>query len=296
MASDQILEPGRDGWWRIGTDPVASAMVITGFIALLAPVLWDLGVRPWPLQFMDREVAMLAAAAWLLYRKRHLLAALPQPTSRGLALVGLALALFVYVVGRRLQVLTVEMSALVLVEGALLALFCGARGLRVAWSPLCFAMFAVPIPFVVEAAVSQPLRLAVAVASAKVLSWANYPTAQEGFVITIGQYDLLVADACAGVQTMVTLEAMALLYASYRHEYAIRLNLALATLVVPIALIANTMRVVLIMLITYYLGDAVGRGFMHHVAGNTLFVVALAAIIGVDSLLLRAIPLPQIRR
>jgi exosortase/archaeosortase family protein len=104
-------------------------------------------------------------------------------------------------------------------------------------------------------------------------------------VITIGQYQLLVNEACAGLQTMFTLEAMGLLYASLmNHSSALR-NTLLSLLVVPIAFCANVVRVMVLALVTYHLGDAAGQGFLHGFAGMVLFVVALALVMGADALL-----------
>jgi exosortase/archaeosortase family protein len=108
---------------------------------------------------------------------------------------------------------------------------------------------------------------------------------RSGVILQIGQYKLQVADACAGLHTLFTLEAMGLLYLNLvRHESVLR-NVALATMIIPISFISNTIRVVVLVLITYYFGDAAGQGFLHRFAGMVLFISALLLIIGVDTLL-----------
>ena len=115
--------------------------------------------------------------------------------------------------------------------------------------------------------------------------WSGYPIGLSGVVITIGQYQLLVNEACAGLQTMFTLEAMGLLYASLMNHSSTLRNALLAVLVVPIAFCANVVRVMVLALVTYHLGDAAGQGFLHGFAGMVLFVVALVLVMGVDALL-----------
>lgn len=68
------------------------------------------------------------------------------------------------------------------------------------------------------------------------------------------------------------------------HSSTLR-NTLLALLVVPIAFCANVVRVMVLALVTYHLGDAAGQGFLHGFAGMVLFVVALALVIGADALL-----------
>jgi exosortase/archaeosortase family protein len=96
---------------------------------------------------------------------------------------------------------------------------------------------------------------------------------------------LLVADACAGLQTLLTLEALGLFYLNVvRHTSPVR-NVALALLIIPISFSANVIRVVTLTLVTYYFGDAAGQGFLHGFAGMVLFLTALVLILGVDSAL-----------
>jgi exosortase/archaeosortase family protein len=99
----------------------------------------------------------------------------------------------------------------------------------------------------------------------------------------MGQYQLLVADACAGLQTLLTLEALGLFYLNLmRHPSAFR-NITLAILIIPISFTANVIRVIALTLITYYFGDAAGQGFLHGFAGMVLFVTALLLILAVDN-------------
>ena len=100
-----------------------------------------------------------------------------------------------------------------------------------------------------------------------------------------GQYQLLVADACAGLQTLLTLEALGLFYLNVVRHTSLLRNVALAILIIPISFAANVIRVITLTLITYYWGEAAGQGFLHGFAGMVLFMSALILILGVDKLL-----------
>ena len=153
------------------------------------------------------------------------------------------------------------------------------------WFPFFFMLFMIPLPSSVVDAVTLPMKIAVSYAAEHVLYWAGYPVARSGVILFIGQYQLLVADACAGLNSLFTLEAMGLLYMNLvRRDSALR-NAVLAALIVPISFAANTIRIVSLALITSYLGDAAGQGFLHGFAGLVLFLSALLLIIGVDGLL-----------
>ena len=101
----------------------------------------------------------------------------------------------------------------------------------------------------------------------------------------IGQYMLLVADACAGLHTLLTLEALGLLYLNIVQRDSLFRNAGLAMLIVPISFTANVIRVMTLSLVTYHFGDAAGQGFLHGFAGMVLFLTALLLIIGLDTAL-----------
>jgi len=143
----------------------------------------------------------------------------------------------------------------------------------------------IPLPGQLVSMLTLPMKMAVSYVTEQVLFLAGYPIARNGVILQIGQYQLLVADACAGLQTLLTLEALGLFYLNVvRHTSSFR-NIALAVLIVPISFTANVIRVIVLTLVTYYFGDAAGQGFLHGFAGMVLFVSALTLILALDSLL-----------
>ena len=191
-----------------------------------------------------------------------------------------------YVLGRAYDLRIALVSFVVILAGVLLS-FRGTAGLRAGWFALLFPLFALPLPFELVLAVTGPMKIAVWTieVAAQLLSWAGYPAGNSGVVMTIGQYQLLVTEACAGLQTMFTLEAMGLLYVSLVGRGSPRHNGILAVLIVPIAFGANVIRVIVLALVTYYYGDAAGQGFLHGFSGIVLFATALAMVIVADDLL-----------
>jgi exosortase B len=190
-----------------------------------------------------------------------------------------------YVFGRSQRILSAQTLSAVFALAAVLGLLRGPKALRVCAFPLFFMLFMVPLPAALVDAVTQPMKLAVSVVAANFMYALGYPVARSGVILQVGQYQLLVADACAGLHTLFTLEAMGLLYLNVvRHSSALR-NVLLAMLVVPISFAANVLRVMVLSLITYHFGDAAGQGFLHGFAGIVLFLSALLLIMATDSLL-----------
>jgi exosortase B len=168
---------------------------------------------------------------------------------------------------------------------SVLLLLRGPGAVKTLWFPLFFLFFLIPLPAAVVDAVTQPMKLAVSTVAAHLMYAVGYPVARSGVILQVGPYQLLVADACAGLHTLFTLEAMGLLYLNVvRHSSVLR-NVTLAILIVPISFAANVIRVIVLSLITYHFGDAAGQGFLHGFAGMVLFMSALLLIIATDSLL-----------
>jgi exosortase len=143
----------------------------------------------------------------------------------------------------------------------------------------------VPLPEALVAAVTAPLKSAVSAVASNLLYILGYPVGRSGVVMTVGPYQLLVADACAGLNSMFTLEALGMLYMNLmKYTNPVR-NVALALLLVPTAFVANIMRVMILVLVTYHFGDEAGQGFVHRFAGMVLFMVALMLMLGLDKVL-----------
>jgi exosortase B len=192
--------------------------------------------------------------------------------------------LLLYIIGRSQDILLFEIGSAIWLLSAILLIMRGSDALKAMWFPLFFMIFMIPLPSAVVDAVTMPMKMAVSYVAENILFWAGYPIARTGVILQIGQYKLLVADACAGLHTLFTLEALGLLYLNIiRHESLLR-NVMLAILIVPISFTANVVRVMVLTLITYHYGDEAGQGFLHGFSGMVLFLTALLLIIGVDSL------------
>jgi exosortase B len=161
----------------------------------------------------------------------------------------------------------------------------GMSALKAMWFPLFFILFMIPLPGVFIDAVTLPMKMAVSYVAENILYWFGYPVARSGVILQIGQFQLMVANACAGMHTLISLEALGLLYLNLvKHDSLFR-NITLAILIIPISFTANVIRVMVLTLVTYYFGDAAGQGFVHSFAGMVLFIVALILIMSVDSML-----------
>jgi exosortase B len=260
--------------------------VFLGLGVLFVPTFYDLFTGPWIGEEQGHGPIIFGLALWLIYRKwPDVLEATTPPRTSWIGWPILAIGLVVHLLGRSQHILMLEILSIILVMAAVLLVKRGGRALLVLWFPFFFMIFMVPLPSEFVAAVTMPMKMAVSWATEHLLFAFGYPISRSGVILQIGQYQLLVADACAGLQTLLTLEALGLFYLNLmRHPSAFR-NIGLALFIVPISFSANVIRVVVLTLITYYFGDAAGQGFLHGFAGMVLFVTALVLILSIDSAL-----------
>src|SRR5699024_5357964 len=121
----------------------------------------------------------------------------------------------------------------------------------------------------------------------------GYPISRNGVVLTIGQYQLLVADACSGLHSMYSLSALGTLFMYIMARPSKLHNAIMLASILPIAFLANIVRVIALVLITYHLGDGAGQGFLHGAAGMVLMLVALVGFFALDALLERVLRRPR---
>ncbi|QDQ26669.1 exosortase B [Chitinimonas arctica] len=270
----------------LNKDMLSWLPIVVGLLALFVPSLIGLFKGVWGTTEQGHGPIVLAISVWLMYRKWPEMMRLSEGKARSNAgwpifLVGIVL----YTVGRSQDVQLFEVGSVIWMLAGILLLMRGPAALKAQWFPLFFMLFMIPLPGTVVDAVTMPMKMAVSYVAEHVLFWIGYPIARTGVILQIGQYMLLVADACAGLQTLFTLEALGLLYLNLvRHDSLLR-NVSLAILIVPISFTANVIRVMVLTLITYHFGDEAGQGFLHGFAGMVLFLTALLLIIGIDSML-----------
>ncbi len=256
-----------------------------GWAAMFGPAYVGLANTIWASDSNGHGPIILAVSVWLMWRKKEELLALKREPATITASALLLLSALMYVVGRSQTVWTLEIAAQNLAVVSLLLFFFGWQGVKTAWFPLFFLIFMIPWPGDWIDAVTGPLKAAVSSVAATLLYALGYPVGRSGVILTVGPYQLLVADACAGLNSLFTLEALGLLYLNLMNYTSALRNVMLAILIVPISFAANVARVIILVLVTYHFGDEAGQGFVHDFAGMVLFMVALVLILFTDTLL-----------
>jgi exosortase B len=269
---------------------LAWLIAVAGYAAMYVPVYWRAAGGLWQSDDHAHGALVLAVVVWLFWTQRHAIASAPGKPAPWLGAPLFGFGLLVYAAGRIFDISILEMASQIFVVGGGLLLLKGVGALRAAWFPVFYLVFMIPLPGVLVDAITQPLKQWISSLVVSVLYAVGYPIAQSGVIISIGQYQMLVADACSGLHSMFSLTALGTLF-MYIMGRQSRVHTVLMLLsILPIAFIANMCRVIALVLITYHFGDEAGQGFLHGAAGMVLMLVALAIFFALDKLLHRVLP------
>jgi exosortase B len=237
-----------------------------GLLTMYIPTYINLDQNIWNVVGQGHGPVMLALTLWLGWQRWPALMALPDRRAVVAGTVLLILGLMLYVIGHSQDLLSFETASQIPVLAGLFLFYRGAKGLKTMWFPLFFLLFLIPMPGSVVDAVTAPLKAGVSYVAEWVLHSVGYPIGRSG-------------------NSIFALEAIGVFYLSMAaHTNRLR-NIILATLIIPISFVSNTMRVMVLVLVTYYFGDEAGQGFVHSFAGILLFMVATLLTIGVDAIL-----------
>jgi exosortase len=276
------VQPARFSISRLGP----AWPLIGGFAVLAIPTAIHLADQAWSQESGAHGPIILATGGWLIWRQLPQLRLKARAGHPAIIFPLLALALAIYIFGRAYDFITLEAGGLYGVGVVMLYAVLGFQALTRLWFPLLYLAFAIPPPTFLLDMLTAPLKAFVSMAATKSLSLLGLPIARVGVVIFISQYELLVEDACSGMNSLIGLTAISLFYIYVMRGSSWRYAALLIAFVIPIAILANIVRIMILVLITYFFGDAAAQGFLHVGAGVLLFLIALLMVFGVDHLLL----------
>jgi len=171
------------------------------------------------------------------------------------------------------ELFTSRFSLLVLLAGMVLFL-AGWKMLRSVSFPLGFLILMIPIPVIIYNQITFPLQLLASRFATFSLELMQVPVLREGNVLILPNYTLEVVEACSGIRSLMTLITLAIAY-GYLVERRRWARYTLPVLMVPIAIVSNSIRIVGTGVLTYHFGPKAAEGFFHEFSGWIIFLAAL---------------------
>jgi exosortase len=221
-------------------------------------------------------------SGFVVWQERDRLARIaPRPSWDGLILMLAGLG--VLVVGRLGAELFLDRGSLLVVLAGIVILFLGWNRFRALLFPWAFLLLMIPIPTIVFNQITFPLQLLASKVAATVLPVLGVPILREGNVINLPSMALEVAEACSGIRSLMSLVTLAIIY-GYLMEKRLWVRWLLALASVPIAVVANSIRIIGTGLLVQYWDAEKAEGYFHASWGWIIFVVSLAMLYAVHKL------------
>jgi len=263
---------GRSVWWQ---GAVLAVLIGALYYRIAGMLILDW----WKDPNFSHGFLIPVFSAFLVWQRRKQLALLrPKPSWFGLVVVaGSLMMLIVGVLGAEFFL---SRSSFIFLVAGLVIYFLGWNYFRAMVFPWAFLFLMVPIPTIIFNQVAFPLQLLASRLASGLLELVCVPVLREGNVILLPAMPMEVAEACSGIRSLMSLVALALVYGYFLEPKLFR-RVLLVLGAIPIAVIANSLRVVGTGLMAHWWDPEKAEGFFHTFSGWVIFVLSLLLLFAV---------------
>lgn len=217
---------------------------------------------------------IIPLSVYMVWQQREVITA-TEPTSSWKGMAGLLAALVVYIMASLMKITTIVSVSFPLSIAALVWFLYGGKMLWVVVFPVFFLFLMIPVPEQIYSSLTIHLQILVSKYSVIIASSAGIPIFREGNVINLPGRTLEVVQACSGIRSLISLITLCLVIG----YFGFKSNVLRATLVisaVPVAVLVNIVRVLLMIVAFYYFQYDLTADPVHTYLGIAIFIIALA--------------------
>lgn len=266
-------------------DQLLLGMVPIVYVAAFWPAWMHLVTTWYGSEDYSHGFIVVPVVLYALWDKRaELLAAPLRPSAYGLPLVIITLAL--YLVSFLAGIWTLNSLCLILLPAAAVLFLYGWPVLRICLFPLLLLLFMIPVPAQLYASATAPLQIFVSQLTVALIKLAGIPIMREGNILHLPERSFQVIQACSGLRSILSLMTLSAILAYFTlRKNQLRALLILAS--VPVAIAANVVRVLLMVLGFHLFRFDLTEGRGHELFGLGIFVMAIFLLLGIGSVLKR---------
>jgi len=271
-----IIEPTARSIWKNKTTPLIIGAAL--LIILYFPVLVKL-VHQWLTDSNYRHGILIPfVSALIFWRKRHILKETKGGGGEILGLILMILASILLIGGTAAsELFTTRASLPTFIIGASLFLL-GRNFSEKAAFPLLFLFMMIPLPYIFYYKISFPLQLESARLSAGILNLLQVDVIRKGNILVLPNYTLEVIAACSGLRSLMTMFTLSLIFSVFSDLSRTR-NVILVACSIPVAIGANTFRLVVIAIGAYAVGSEFADGILHEISGLIVFIAGFLLLV-----------------
>ena len=285
--------------------------VSAALIFAYATVLLKLGHDWWTDENYSHGLLIPFVIGYIVWSDRHRFSDERARASAFWGGAAVLFALFTLWAGTAGAELYTQRMSLVLMLAGIVIYFWGFRLLRLVLVPLALLVLAIPIPTIVFNKIAFPLQLFASQGAVWSMRLFSIPVLRQGNVIELlprGASEtkkLEVVEACSGIRSLMTLIALALVFAyltypgresggasgqetksrgsfwQWLSSYGFWRSAILIASAVPIAILTNALRVSGTGVLAHYYGTGVADGFFHSFSGWVIYIAAALLLFAV---------------
>lgn len=210
------------------------------------------------------------AMGYMIFKKKDIFKADYKSTLKDLWLVFAGVVIFL--LGARIEFIQITLFSLLVIALGLVYFYKGKTAFKEMLFPVGYFIFGIPAPYYLES-FTVPLKSMATVVSVGFMQMAGITIARQGNIIYLPNYTLEVADACSGLKSLVMVTAVGALYA-YISQPTLKRKWVLFLSSIPIAVIANIARIVMVGILASIFGEKLAFDFVHDFSGIFVFIIA----------------------
>lgn len=292
MVSDQATTSPTDPAASTGVyNPVSARyfwVPVAVLVIMYLPALADLVADWYHDDNYSHGFLIPLVSGYLLWRKREQIAAAPKSNDTlGLVFVILGMIVFILANGAA-EYFTLRLSFVITLFGLVWYLL-GRRIVRLTLFEITLLLFMIPIPYVIYYAATFPMQLLASKITVAGLNLLGAGAVRQGNVIMLAGQSLEVAEACSGIRSLMSLLALGFIWAHFSQK-SIAPRAILFLSVIPIAVVANSARVLVTSVLAYAVTPEVTAEPWHSLMGLVTFGVAVLMLLVLSAILRRVWP------
>lgn len=253
---------------------------------LYSPVFYKLYRSRWEKIDYTHAYFILPISLFFVWQKRAILKKLAAESVKndktgifsGLAMAISGLLMFIF--GWRQDYLFITCISLIpVLFGGVIYLY-GKNTVKAISFPIFYLLLLVPPPLGILDSVTLPMRYGISASADYTLRILKFPVIREGLLLAIGSHEIYMGPACSGFRSLITMLSLGLAYV-YLIKGPVNKKIMLISMLIPLALLGNFIRVISMCLITFYLGEGAGHKF-HDYSGFVIFVILILGLIALE--------------
>ena len=187
-----------------------------------------------------------------------------------------------YVFGKQQDYMVISTFALIPFLYGFIGFIYGRKVRKILLFPILYLVLLVPPPFALLDRITLPLQYISAFGVEMIFRLFGFSIQREGLLYIIEGKQMMVDGACSGFRSLITMLSLGMVYVYVIKSAAIKKAVLLLS-ILPLAIMGNILRIIVISLITVYFGEDMAKGFIHPLSGIIVFVFIALGFAGIET-------------